>query len=261
MLTGAALRRGFPVSVTTPVYATVMGPPPADLDPRKAEITVENLLTMSSGLDCDDSDPNSAGNEDVMQEQTGQPDWYRFTLELKMVRRPGEKAVYGSANPNLLGGVLARMTGHWLPDLFHDLLAEPLGIEHYAVNLTPTGEAYMGGGLRLRPRDFMKAGQLMLDRGRWGGRQVVSPEWARRSASPLYEIRGLHYGYLWWVIEYPYHGRTVRAFFAGGNGGQVVMGVPDLDLVIAFYGGNYGDQTSLIPQRVYIPQYILEAVE
>jgi CubicO group peptidase (beta-lactamase class C family) len=261
VLTGAAMLRGFPLSVTTPVYGTMMGPPPADLDPRKAAITVENLLTMSSGLDCDDSDPNSAGREDAMQEQTGQPDWFRFTLELKMTRRPGEKAVYGSANPHLLGGVLARKTGLWLPDLFRDLLAEPLGLEHYAMNLTPTGTAYMGGGLRVRPREFMKAGQMMLDGGRWRGRQVVSPEWARRAVSPLYEMSGGHYGYLWWVTEYPHRGRTVRAFYAGGNGGQVVMGFPDLGLVIAFYGGNYSDRTTYVSQRVYIPQYILPAIE
>jgi CubicO group peptidase (beta-lactamase class C family) len=177
-----------------------------------------------------------------------------------MVRAPGEKAVYGSANPNLLGGVLARKTGRWLPDLFHEFVAEPLGIEHYAMNLTPTGDAYMGGGVRLRPRDFMKVGQMMLDGGRWRGRQVVSTEWARKATSPLFELRGLHYGYLWWVASYPYRGRTVQAFFAGGNGGQVVMGIPELDLVIAFYGGNYSDLVSYVSQRVYVPQYILAAV-
>jgi hypothetical protein len=63
------------------------------------------------------------------------------------------------------------------------------------------------------------------------------------------------------VADYPYRGRTVRAFFAGGNGGQVVMGIPELDLVVAFYGGNYGDRALYVPQRVYVPQYILPAVD
>lgn len=72
--------------------------------------------------------------------------------------------------------------------------------------------------------------------------------------------RPRQYGYLWWIIEYPYKGRTVRAYFAAGNGGQIVMGIPDLDLVIAFYGGNYNDPSLFIPQNVYVPEYILPAV-
>ncbi len=260
VLTGAAMLRGFPVGLETPAYETLLGTPRPGLDPRKKAIKVEHLLTMSSGLDCDDSDPSSAGNENTMQEQTSQPDWYRYTLDVKMVRAPGEKAVYGSANPNLLGGVLAKKTGRWLPDLFHDLVARPLGIRRYAMNLTPTGDAYMGGGIRLLPRDFMKFGQMILDDGRWKGRQVVSAEWAAKSISPLYEMRGIHYGFLWWVTDYPYKGRTVRAFFAGGNGGQMVMGIPELDLVIAFYGGNYSDPVMYVPQQVYVHKYILPAV-
>ncbi len=67
--------------------------------------------------------------------------------------------------------------------------------------------------------------------------------------------------FLWWVTDYPYRNRTVRAFFAGGNGGQIVMGIPELDLVIAFFGGNYSDSSSLVPQRVFVPQYVLPAVK
>ena len=72
--------------------------------------------------------------------------------------------------------------------------------------------------------------------------------------------RKRQYGYLWWINEYPYKGRTVRAYFAAGNGGQIVMGLPDLDLVMAFYGGNYNDAALFIPQNVYVPQHILPAV-
>ena len=257
VLVGAAIRHGAPVSVSTPVYEAMKRD---DVDPNKRAMTLEHLLTMSSGLDCDDADPKSPGNEDTMQEQTVQTDWYRFALDLKTTRRPGQKAVYCSSSPNLAGGVLARTTGRWLPDLYRELIATPLQIRHYGLNLTPTREAYMGGGARLRPRDFMKLGQLLMDGGRWKGRQVVSREWAARSISPLYEMRERRYGYLWWVVEYPYKERKVRAFFAGGNGGQIVMGVPELDLVIAFYGGNYSDRVLFVPQNVYVPEYILPAV-
>ncbi len=261
-LAGAAIRAGVPLEVSTPVYRVMNGGTfPPDLEPRKRALTVEHLLTMSSGLDCDDRDESSRGNEDVMQEQTAQPDWYRYTLDLRAVRDPGKKAVYGSANPNLLGGVLARAAGRPLPELFHELLAEPLGIRRYHMNLTPTGDAYMGGGVRFLPRDFMKLGQLHLNGGTWNGKQLLTSEWCRRATSPLYDLRGLHYGYLWWVAEYPHKGRTVRAFFAGGNGGQLVMGIPELDLLVAFYGGNYSDPVLYVPQREYVPKYILPAVD
>jgi len=125
----------------------------------------------------------------------------------------------------------------------------------------PTGEAYMGGGVRLTPRDFMKLAQMIVGGGRWDGRQIVSAEWAKRSTSQRTEIAGRMYGYLWWLQDYPYKGGTVRAFFAGGNGGQIAMGIPQLDLVIAFNGGNYSDAATFIPQRVFVPDYILPAVK
>jgi CubicO group peptidase (beta-lactamase class C family) len=262
VMTGAAVLRGDPISTSTHVYEAMYGAAAAaSQDERKRAITVENLLTMSSGLDCDDNDDNSPGREDTMQEQTAQPDWYRFTLDLKMIRNPGEKPVYCSCQPNLLGGVLGRTTKRWLPDLFRDTVATPMHIRQYGMNLTPTGDAYMGGGMRLRPRDFLKVGQMMIDGGRWEGRRIVSEKWTKRSTAAIYELGGNHYGYLWWITDYPYRGRTVRAFFAGGNGGQIVMGIPELDLVIAFFGGNYSDSSSLVPQRVFVPQYVLPAVK
>ena len=120
----------------------------------------------------------------------------------------------------------------------------------------------MGGGARIRPRDFLKLAQIMVDGGRWKGRPIISADWARRSASPLYPLGEIRYGYLWWVVDFPYKGRTVQAFFAGGNGGQVSMGVPVLDLVIAFHGGNSSDyEATLRPQRVFVPEHILPAVQ
>jgi CubicO group peptidase (beta-lactamase class C family) len=257
LLIGAAMLHGTPIAPSTSVYRTM---DPTIADPRKRAMTLENLLTMSSGLDCDDNDPKSPGNEDAMQEQTRQPDWYRYTLDLGMIRNPGEKAVYCSCQPNLAGGMLARTTDRWLPDLFREWVARPLQIRRYAMDLTPTGEAYMGGGVRFLPRDFMKLGQVLLDGGKWRGKQIVSAAWAKKSASPRFELSGFHYGYLWWSTEYPYNGRTVRAFFAAGNGGQIVIGFPELDLLISFWGGNYSDRAGVVPQRVYVPQYILPAV-
>ncbi|MBV8519570.1 MAG: serine hydrolase [Acidobacteria bacterium] len=248
------------VDASTPVYATMTGTPNAD--PRKSALTLEHLLTQTSGLDCDDNDDDSPGNEDVMQNQEAQPDWYRYTLDLKSIREPGVKMVYCSCQPNLAGGVLQRVRGRWLADLFRDAVAAPLQIRRYGLWLTPTGDAYMGGGARFTPRDFLKFGQLYLDGGKWHGQQIVSADWVKHSTSPLYDFGNRKYGRLWYVEEMPYRDRKVRVVYAAGNGGQVVMIVPELDLAAAFFGGNYGDgPATMVAQNKLFPQYVLPAVK
>lgn len=261
VLTGAVIEGGYPVSTSMPIYETIYGDDlPADLDPRKQRITLDNLLTMTSGFYCDDSDSNAPGNEDVMQEQQDNLDWYDYTLVLPMALDPGEEAIYCSANPNLIGKVLSETTGQPLEDLFQDLVAGPLQLGRYHLNLQPTGEPYMGGGIYWMPRDFMKLGQLMLNGGRWNGRRVVSEAWVEQSTKLHYPLRERGYGYLWWVVDYPYADRTVKAFFAGGNGGQTVIGIPELDLVIAFWGGNYSSRTLYRMSGDLVTDYILPAV-
>jgi CubicO group peptidase (beta-lactamase class C family) len=259
LLVGAAMASGIAVDPTTPVYAT-LGDPRGSRDPRRGRMTLEHLLTMSSGLYCDDRDPEAPGNEDVMQQQD-EPDWYRYALGVPMAGEPGEDPVYCSANSNLIGAVLAAASGEPLELLIDRLIARPLGIDRYYLFLQPTGEPYLGGGAHWLPRDFMKLGQVMLNGGTWQGRRVVSEGWVARSTSPLRNLRDLGYGYQWWVTDYPYRDGTVQAFFAGGNGGQVIMGIPALDLLVAFYGGNYSDSVLYKAQKVLVPKYILPAVE
>ena len=195
-----------------------------------------------------------------MQSQDIQPDWYRYTMDLKMVAEPGEKAVYCSAGMNLVGAVLTAASGRSLEELFFELIAKPLQIQHYYLNLSPTGHPYLGGGIYWQPRDFMKLGQLMLNGGTWNGKRVVSEAFAKKSVSAIYQMQNKGYGYAWWTLSYPFKERQVQAFFAAGNGGQIVMGIPELELLVAFYAGNYSHRTLFRIQQEFVPEYILPAL-
>jgi len=261
VLLGAAMQAGVPIRLNTPVYQTMLeahqevGP----IDPRKRAMTLEHLISMTAGYDC--ASDSAPGNEDVMQSQTAEPDWYRYTLDVPMLTAPGDTIVYCSIEPNLAGGMLRKIAGEPLPEMFYRLVARPLQMHNYHLFLSPTGEAYGGGGHQFVPRDFLKLAQLMVNQGRWNGRQIMSRDWALKSGSALRNLSKIQqYGWLWNSVEYPYKGRTVRAFFAGGNGGQIFMGIPALDLVIGFTGGNYNDPSLFIPQRRFVPDFILPAV-
>ena len=233
-LLGAAIDHGAPIDLHASALSFFSRPEPG---PKRA-ITVEHLLTMSTGLACDDDDESSPGNEDTMQQQTAQPDWYAYTLDLPLLHAPGTFAAYCSATMNLAGGVVRRATGRWLPDLFAELIAGPLQIERYALNLAPDGDQYMAGGIRLRPRDFIKLGQAFLDGGTWNGRRLVGAAWVERATSPHAVLNnGNTDGYNWWIKEIG----GVHTFAAGGAGGQFVYVAPKLDLVVAFTGGTYGN--------------------
>jgi CubicO group peptidase (beta-lactamase class C family) len=156
--------------------------------------------------------------------------------------------------------MVGRATGELQLDTFDRLVAAPMSFGRYAWPLDPVGHPYGGGGVRLLPRDFLKLAQMMLDGGVWNGHRIVSRDFAARAASPLHDLTGIQYGYLWWNIEYPYKQRKLRAFFAAGNGGQLAMAIPELDLVIAIYAGNYSDRTGIVVQQELVPRYILPAV-
>jgi CubicO group peptidase (beta-lactamase class C family) len=262
VLIGAAMQAGIPIRLDTPVYQTMLGSVPPDLDPRKKAMTLEHLISMTAGFDCDDSG-DRPGDEDVMQDQTKEPNWYRYALAVPMAWNSGDKIVYCSMKPNLAAGMLEKIAGEPLPEMFYRLVAKPMHMGRYHLFLQPTGEAYGGGGHQFTTRDFMKLTQLFLNGGKWEGRQIVSREWANKSSAALHLLSptsGQTFGYLWNSVEYPYRGRKLHAYFPGGNGGQVYIGIPDLDLLIAFTGGNYADRVLFRSQREFVPQDILPAV-
>lgn len=261
VLIGAAMQSGVPIRLDTPLYPTMLGSVPADPDPRKKAITLEHLITMTAGFDCDDSG-DRPGDEDVFQQQTKEPDWYRYSLNVPMAWNSGEKIVYCSMKPNLAAGMLEKIAGERLPEMFYRLVAKPMRMGRYHLFLQPTGQAYGGGGHHFTTRDFMKFTQLFLNDGKWEGRQIVSREWARRSSAALRNLNPVQtYGYLWNSVSYDYRGRKLHAYFPGGNGGQVYIGIPDLDLLIAFTGGNYADRVLFRAQREFVPEDILPALK
>jgi CubicO group peptidase (beta-lactamase class C family) len=270
ILAGIGHDRGLGLNPDTSVYSLFPEDKPfRNWDMRKSHATLRALMTMTSGFSCDDNDDDSPGNEDKMQSQMVQPDWYKYTLDLPMAAEPGGRhAVYCSGDLNLVGGAVAHATHSWLPDIFDRYLARPLQFGLYHVNLMPTGEAYMGGGLHLRPRDELKLGQLYLSGGIWHGIRVVSADWVRQSIAahstfdPQTDYDTPHeYGFAWHINRLNVNGRVFRVYSAGGNGGQIVMVIPDLDLVVGINGASYGEFTKWYRWGLQlVPQYIIPAV-
>jgi CubicO group peptidase (beta-lactamase class C family) len=259
-LVGIAIHEGL-LSLDAPVYETMYKSSlPPELHPRAARMTLRHLITMTPGFACDDADQDSPGNEDAMQNQEAQPDWYQFTLDLPMIHEPGTHAAYCSASQNLAGGVLSRATGEWLPGFYRKHFAEPLETGLYHMNLTPVGDGYGGGGLYILPRDFLKLGQLYLNDGLWKGRRLLDPGWAAAATTPYNKIWKEEYGYGWWIFSYSHKGREVNAYYAGGNGGQYVIVIPEFDLNIVGFGGNYNQRVMHQLKYEYVRDYVLPAI-
>jgi CubicO group peptidase (beta-lactamase class C family) len=270
VLVGLAKEHGAKLSPETPIYPLFSQYSSfANWDARKQKLSLRDLMTMTAGNACDDNDDDSPGNEDRMQGDSEIHDWYKYSLDLPMLKQPGgEDAVYCSADQNLVGGAVAAATHSRLPEFFEQNLARPLQFSRYYLNLMPDGQAYMGGGAYVRPRDQLKLGQLYLAGGVWNGKRILSKEWVADSTSfhsrfaPAYSLGQEHeYGYGWHIHNLTTGGKTYREFSAGGNGGQFVIVIPDLDLVVGITGGNYGEFDKWGRWELeLVPQFIIPAV-
>lgn len=256
VMLGAAMMKGTKITPETKVYDLLAGMGPfANPDPRKSQITLAHLMTHTAGFACDDNDEASPGNESTLQSQRREPNWWKHTLDLPMAHDPGRRYAYCSANMNLMGAALTTATGTWLPELFDRTIARPLQFGPYHWNLTPTEEGYLGGGAWVRPRDLLKVGQAYLEGGVWRGRRIVDASWVTRSTAPRVHISPATTGlnaeqfqdayneaddaYAWHLGEVRSGERTYRGYTATGNGGQILLVVPEADLVVVFTGGNY----------------------
>jgi CubicO group peptidase (beta-lactamase class C family) len=194
-----------------------------------------------------------------MQSQQDEPDWFNYTLGLDAIHQPGRHFAYCSGGINLAGAVLTAKTHQWVPTLIEDLFARPLGIKNYHINLLPDGQqAYSGGGLHLQARDFLKMGQVMMNKGRWGETQVLSTDYVKSALTPRGTMFGDGYGLGWWIRTYTVGDRSYQAFYAGGNGGQQIMAIPELELVIVSLGSAYGTRGTFRMRDDWVPNIILK---
>lgn len=210
--------------------------------PEKYKITIENLLTNQSGLDCEDDDPNSAGNENKMY---GKPDWVKFVLDVPMLDTPGRKARYCSGGVMALGKIVEKASNQSLYAFSNKYLFGPMGVTKYNWEFQPDAshqDSY--GQLYIRPRDMAKFGLLYLNEGRWNGTQIISGEWIRASMEQHAILRNAGYGYLWWRPWYTIDGKKQTGIAAKGNGGQRIYIRPDLHLVVVITGGVFNSESS-----------------
>ena len=239
-------------------------------DPRKSRITVEDLLTMSSPLECDDWNDASRGNEERMYLVE---DWAQFILDLPIRgrMRVGETAPpppfgryfsYCTGGVFVLSEVLTRTTGMRTDRYAQARLFDPLGIRNVSWVFSPRGVPQTGGGLRLSSRDLLKIAQLYLDGGRWQAKQIVSEAWVKASTTPHAQIdEQTNYGYLWWLKSFGPEGKTHAAFFMTGNGGNKVVAIPDLDLAVVITSTNYNTRGMHEQTEKILDDYVLAAVE
>jgi len=238
-------------------------------DPRKEKITVEDFLTMSSPLECDDWNDASRGNEERMYLVE---DWAQFILDLPVRGRMhlGEKvepSPYGHDFSYCTGGVftlsevLEKATGQRTDRYAQEKLFGPLGITDAVWVYSPLNVPQTGGGLRLTSRELLKIAELYRGGGEWRGKRIVDEAWVKASTRPHARIdEETEYGCLWWLKSFKSGEKSYPAFFMSGNGGNKVMVFPGLDLSVVVTSTNYSTKGMHEQTEKLVTEYVLRAV-
>jgi CubicO group peptidase (beta-lactamase class C family) len=227
---------------------------PKHLDARKRAMTVEDLLTMQSGLAWKESGyayERGSGNDVMAMLETG--DWAAYVIDRPMATRPGTSFVYNSGASHLVSAAVFVLTRRPAAELAVKRLFAPLGIRDFQWAADPDGVTAGGFGLKLQPRDLAKLAYLYLHHGRWGGRQIVPAAWVTQSttdhvADPLHD-----YGYLWWLD------RADGYAYMAGLYGQLAAVSPGKDLVAVITAHLPATVDASVVTRWLLEKYILPA--
>ncbi|HEY0504508.1 MAG TPA: serine hydrolase [Lysobacter sp.] len=269
LLVGAAVDRGLIEGAQAKVYGFFGDRTWLHPDPRKRDFTLEDLLTMSSQWECDDDNSFSTGNEERMYVSA---DWTQFALDLPMKGYPswtprpadsphGRAFAYCTAGAFLLGAIVEKASGQPLAAFARDTLERPLGIERSQWQSSSEGVGMGGGGTAYRSRDLAKLGQLVLDQGRWNGRQVLSQDWVRAMTTVHAQAReDADYGYLLWRFHYDVGGTRHDAWTMSGNGGNHIVVLPADRLVVVITRTRYGQRGMHAESQRLLTDYILKAM-
>ena len=246
---GIAIDRGLIRSINEPILSFF--PELSDLrSPEKDRIQLVHALTMSMGLAWVEATPATGDdNDEARMHRASDP--CRYVLGLSATAPPGQAFFYNTGALALVSAIVREVTGHPLDEFARTALFEPLGITSFEWSRVK-GDSDAGGGLRLRPRDMAKIGELVLAGGRWNGRQIVPKAWIETSTeSNLKATEHQSYGYLWWLGQSRLNGRKVDWIGALGRGGQSICIVPELDLVVVVTAGYYQDYSPQAFQLQY----------
>ena len=260
LLYGIARHDGHVSPVDRPVLEGFAEYPDLRADAARMRILVEHALSMTMGIEWEEAIPYSDPRNDErrMDDAT---DRYRFVLGRKLVAPPGERWKYCGGATAVIAKLVARGTGRPLFDYARERLFGPLGIEHVEWTSDRVGEPSAAAGLRLRPRDMARIGQLVLNGGRWGSRQIVPADWLRESLQPRAEVDPIvRYGYFWWLASSAFGDGTTPWYGAFGNGGQRVFILPELDLIVVVTAGNYNQPDNWRTPIAVLTQFVLPSL-
>lgn len=252
MAVGLAIDDGI-LEINAPIARYFADIAPFDKpDPRKLEITAEDLLTMSGPLECDDSNRFSRGNEERMYIVE---DWSSFFWDLpirgfpswapRTRSAPYDRAFsYCTAGVQILGEVVERASKIPFTEYVEKELFAPLGIDAFEWSRNGIGKAHLGGGLELTTRGLARLAELQRNGGRHNGREVLSSHWTEASVRPRTAIPATdwEYGYLWWLRSYEIDGSTYLGAAMNGNGGNRVMVLTELGVTAVITKTDYNSQ-------------------
>jgi CubicO group peptidase (beta-lactamase class C family) len=253
-LVGIAIQQGYIKDVHQPLFSLLPDQGVANLDEKKKAITLENLLTMTSGLDCHE---NPASGEPSMQASAN---WVRFMLDRPMAAQPGTTFNYCTGAVEVLSAILQKATGMSAREFANKNLFGPIGIEPIPEARWPSDPQKLtigGYGLALTPDEMARLGLLFLNHGQWDGKAIVPADWvAASTVSQANRGDKKEYGYLWWIDP---QGKWYAAL---GRAGQHIFVYPAENLVVVFTADlPFTHDADLIPLQELLDQYILPAVK